>query len=127
MSVSFGERLMKMKLFLAMCLLGLTAAASQASVVTLTFEGLKDQEQILDYYNGGTGGAGSGPGTNYGISFSPDSLALISSSAGGSGNFNNSPSGDTIAFFLNGSGDLMNVAAGFNTGFSFFYAAAFAG
>ena len=40
---------------------------------------------------------------------------------GGGGNFANEPSPDTIAFFLTGSGVVMNVAAGFTTGFSFFY------
>jgi len=42
---------------------------------------------------------------------------------GAGGDFANAPSGDTIAFFLNGVGDVMNVAGGFNTGFSFFYSA----
>jgi hypothetical protein len=90
----------------------------------LTFEGLKDLEPINDFYNGGTGGFGSGPGTNYGIAFTPDSLALIARSAGGSGAFANNPSGVTIAFFQKpGSADTMNVAAGFTTGLSFFYSA----
>jgi hypothetical protein len=64
---------------------------------------------------------GSGPGPNYGIAFSSDSLAVIAQSAGGSGNFTANPSGNTIAFFLTGAGDTMNIAAGFNTGFSFYY------
>jgi hypothetical protein len=97
------------------------------TVNVLTFEGLQDQEPINNYYNGGVGGFGSGPGPNYGITFTSDSLALISASAGGSGNFANNPSGDTIAFFLSGQGDTMNVSGGFTTGFSFFYAAAFDG
>jgi hypothetical protein len=117
------------KLLLALPVVALAAAylpAANAAVVTLTFEGLKDQEAILNFYNGGTGSLGSS-GTNYGIAFGPDSLAIISAGSGGSGNFSNSPSGDTIAFFLSGAGDVMNVAAGFTTGFSFYYAAAFAG
>jgi hypothetical protein len=99
----------------------LSASLAQAATV-LTFEGLKDQEAIANYYNGGLGGGGSGPGPNFGITFGPDSLALIQSSDGGSGNFTNPPSGDTVAFFLSGPGDVMDVAAGFKTGFSFFYA-----
>ena len=92
--------------------------------ITLTFEGLKNQEAILDFYNGGFGGAGSGPGPNYGITFGSSALAIIASnSPGGTGNFSNSPSGHTIAFFLSGIGDVMNVAAGFDTGFSFYYSA----
>lgn len=101
--------------------------AARAATIVLDFEGLKDSEPILNFYNGGTGGFGSGPGANYGISFSPDSLALINTANGGSGNFSNPPSGDTIAFFLSGAGDTMNVAGGFTTGFSFYYAAAIAG
>jgi hypothetical protein len=62
------------------------------STVTLTFEGLGNFEPVSQFYNGGTGGNGSGPGTNYGISFSPNSLALIDSDAGGTGNFGGEPS-----------------------------------
>ena len=96
--------------------------AAMANVVTLTFEGLQDGEQILNYYNGGFGGSGSGPGPNYGITFGGDSLALISYAAGGGGNFTGSPTMPTIAFFLSGAGDVMDVPAGFDTGFSFYYA-----
>jgi hypothetical protein len=108
----------------ALAVLALAAGPSvaKAGVVTLTFEGLGDEEPIDNYYNGGFGGFGSGPGPNYGITFGGDSLALIASSAGGSGNFSGNPSGDTVAFFLSGPGDVMDVAAGFTTGFSFFYA-----
>jgi hypothetical protein len=106
--------------------LAMTATASSASTITLTFEGLKDQEQILDFYNGGTGSAGSS-GTDYGISFGNSALALIDSDAGGNGNFANEPSPSTIAFFNSGGDLVMNVPAGFTTGFSFFYTAAFPG
>ena len=118
MRSSFRTALLGAAAFAVLALLAQQARAS----VTLTFEGLQDQEPINNYYNGGTGGLGSGPGPNYGISFSNDSLALISNAAGGSGNFSNAPSGNTVAFFLNGAGDTMNVAAGFTTGFSFYYA-----
>ena len=104
------------------CLVFLVVAASaKANTIVLTFEGLQDDEPILNYYNGGTGGFGSGPGTNYGIAFGADSLAIISELNGGTGNFTNQPSGVTIAFFLNGPGDVMDIASGFTTGFSFFY------
>jgi hypothetical protein len=43
----------------------------------LTFEGLKNFEQVDNYFNGGTGSLGSGPGPNYGITFSPYALAYI--------------------------------------------------
>lgn len=97
--------------------------AAQAGTIVLTFEGLKDEETVLNYYNGGFGGSGSGPGPNYGITFGSDSLALISGEFGGSGNFSGAPSMPTVLFFLTGPGDIMNVPAGFTTGFSFFYSA----
>jgi hypothetical protein len=99
------------------------AAGSASAATVLSFEGLQDQEQILDFYNGGTGSMGSS-GANYGISFGSSALALIDSDAGGSGNFANEPSADTIAFFLSGGNLVMNVAAGFTTGFSFYYTSA---
>ncbi|MGA9422605.1 MAG: hypothetical protein WBW61_09590 [Rhodanobacteraceae bacterium] len=99
-----------------------TAPAGGTSVV-LDFEGLGDQEAVNEFYNGGTGGSGSGPGANYGVSFSTNSLALIDSDDGGSGNFGGEPSPDTILFFLSGAAATMNVPGGFTTGFSFFYSA----
>ncbi|HVO57504.1 MAG TPA: PEP-CTERM sorting domain-containing protein [Dongiaceae bacterium] len=107
-------------LVLAALICTFCATQAKADTVVLTFEGLGDQAAIGDYYNGGAGG-------NLGISFGADSLSIISRDAGGSGNFSNAPSGNTIAFFLSGAGDVMNVAAGFTTGFSFFYSAAFPG
>jgi hypothetical protein len=100
------------------------ALAANAGVVTLTFNGLQDQEEVLNYYDGGLGGNGSGPGPTYGITFGSDSLAIISDADGGTGNFDGAPGGDTVLFFLSGAGDLMDVAAGFTTGFSFYYSAA---
>jgi hypothetical protein len=97
--------------------------SATAAVITLDFEGLRDNETILNFYNGGTGGSGSGPGPNDGITFGVDALALIDADSGGSGNFANEPSPNTIAYFLTGPGVVMNVAAGFDTGFSFFYTA----
>jgi hypothetical protein len=101
----------------------LAVPSARAGTIVLTFEGLQDQEQVLNYYNGGFGGNGSGPGPNFGITFGPDSLAIISGVAGGSGNFSGAPTMPTILFFLTGPGDVMDVPAGFTTGFSFFYSA----
>ena len=92
----------------------LIAIPAFSAVVTLTFEGIPDETSIGNYYNGGGG-------PNYGIQFSDNSLALVSYADGGTGNFLNAPSGDTVAFFLSGAADTMDVAAGFDTGFSFFY------
>ena len=99
-----------------------SATTASAAVVTLTFEGIANQASINDFYNGGTDSAGNA-GTNYGINFSTRSLGLIDADAGGTGNFANEPSASTIAFFLDGGAATMNVAAGFTTGFSFFYSA----
>jgi PEP-CTERM motif len=109
--------------------LAASALTSHAGVITLTFEGLADEEPIMNYYNGGLGGDGSGPGPSDGITFSPNSLAIIQNNDGGSGNFGGEPSPITVAFFLSGGpngalGDVMDVPAGFTTGFSFYYSAA---
>ncbi|MBZ5647756.1 MAG: PEP-CTERM sorting domain-containing protein [Acidobacteriia bacterium] len=105
---------MRRLLTAALAVLLLSVVAS-ANVVTLTFEGLADGATIGNWYNGGGGG-------NLGIQFSDNSLALIAIPAG-NGNFGGEPSCCTIAFFLSGGADTMNVPAGFDTGFSFFYSA----
>src|SRR4030067_2436143 len=102
-------------------LFAMVPARAEAVIVVRDFEGLQNLEPINDFYNGGTGACGSSGGTNYGIAFTNTSLAVIAQDAGGTGNFANEPSPSTILFFLNAVGALMNVAAGFDTGFSFFY------
>jgi hypothetical protein len=104
-------------------LLGSLLMASRGMAQTLTFEGLQNEEAIDTFYDGGAGGFGSTGGPNYGISFGTDALAVIADQDGGNGNFANNPSGDTVAFFLSGAGDVMNDAGGFTTGFSFYYSA----
>ena len=93
--------------------LGVAGVAS-ADVVTLTFEGVGDFNAVGDFYNGGAGGS-------LGVSFSGDTLALVDLDAGGSGNFANEPTGDTVMFFIDANNSILNMAAGFTTGFSFFY------
>lgn len=99
--------------------LALSGTAAHAVPIVLDFEGVGDQAQVLDFYNGGTDSAGNS-GVNYGASFGTDSLGLIDQDAGGTGNFANEPSPNTILFFLTGTA-ILNYAAGFDTGFSFFY------
>ncbi len=94
-----------------------TAAPASAAVITLDFEGIGDLTGVGNYYNGGDG-------INYGIGFSDDTLALVDSDAGGSGNFANEPSADTVMFFLDSNTAILNYAAGFTTGFSFYYSSA---
>jgi hypothetical protein len=51
-------------------------------------------------------------------------LAIISGYVGGSGDFPDSPTMPTTAYFLlSGPGDIMNVPGGFDTAFSFFCSA----
>jgi len=97
--------------------------AQQGANIVLDFEGLGDQEPVNEFYNGGTGGNGSGPGQNFGVSFSTNSLSIIDADAGGTGNFGGEPSPSTVLFFLTGAAATMNVPAGFITGFSFYYSA----
>jgi len=92
----------------------LLAGVCAAQTVTLTFEGLQDQEHVLNYYNGGLGGP------NYGIVFGADAIVGV---CGSGANCDFAPSGTGIVYFLNGPGVIMNVAAGFTTGFSFYYTA----
>lgn len=100
-----------------------TPKAATKNITVLDFEGLQDLEPVEEFYNGGLGGDGSGPGPDFGIIFSDNALAIIDADAGGTGNFGGEPSPDTILFFLTGTAATMNVPAGFTDGFSFFYSA----
>ncbi|MEM6384821.1 MAG: hypothetical protein AAF718_01165 [Pseudomonadota bacterium] len=124
----------------AAALLSQTGASFSATVV-LDFEGLgvlQDSasigvlglgvgvlEPVGNFYDGGFGGSGSGPGTDLGIAFSDNALAIVDADAAGlapsQGNFGGEPTPDTVLFFLTGDAATMNVAAGFQDGFSFFY------
>ena len=80
-------------------------------------------EEPLNYSAGGFGSAGTGPGPNYGITFSSNTITgceqgnpCVNTNAA------NSPSQPNIIFFLGGSAATMDVAGGFTTGFSFDYA-----
>jgi PEP-CTERM motif len=108
-------------------LLGLVALVSlsapmvaSAAVIVLTFEGVGDLNPVGEFYNGDGG-------PDYGISFSPETLALVDSDAGGNGSFANEPSPSTVMFFLEAEAAILNIPAGFKTGFSFYYSAAEAG
>ena len=104
--------------------LAVASTASPATAVTvLTFEGLQNLESIGGYYNGEPANGGSGPGPTWGITFSRNALAIIDSDAGGTGNIGGEPSPSTVLFFLSGAAATMNVPAGFDTGFSFYYSA----
>lgn len=92
---------------------------------TLTFEGLADQEAVGNYYAGGVGDLGTGPGPNFGITFTSNAFALVRSNLGGSGNFGGEPSPGTALVFSDamGSPAYLNVAGGFSNAFGLFYSA----
>jgi hypothetical protein len=109
-------------------------AAAQASAGTIvlnfdTLNGAPDAaspfgyDEILQYYNGGTDLLGA-TGPNDGVSFT--SNAIVGCEAGfacADTNTAEAPSAPNIMFFLSGAAATINVAAGFTTGFSFFYSA----
>jgi hypothetical protein len=111
------------RLLLIGCLLAFPGAASSASAapITLTFEGAGDVAFLQEFYSGGTDSAGNA-GPDYGVTFSANAAAVIDLDAGGSGQFANEPSPDTImtsngvASFLS-----INVADGFVTEIAFYY------
>lgn len=90
------------------------------AVTVLNFEGLNNDEEVLNFYNGGTGSLGNS-GTNYGVSFSPSGLGIIDSDAGGTGNFANEPSPNTVLYWLTEGSTTMNVPSGFEGAFSLKY------
>ncbi len=116
----------------------LPLASAQAGVIVLDFEGVNatypnsptGYTTVGDFYNGGTSGDGT-TGTNYGISFGANALSLCLNTFGVSCTNSNTSRGGLgdpnsqlgSLFFLSGSATTMNVAAGFDTGFSFFYTA----
>jgi hypothetical protein len=109
-------------LLLVLVMMVFAAVGTSAKAQVLTFSGFQaPDEEILNYYDGGLAGSGTGPGPNYGVVFGVDALALPN---GSGSNVSNEPLGSTGSMiFLSGAGDVMDVASGFTTGFSFFYAA----
>lgn len=95
----------------------MVAAPASAAIVTLDFDGIattSNTAEIGDFYNGGTSSDGS-TGTNYGVTFSPNALAI-------NVYFGANEPNPGILYFLGGDQVTINYAAGFDTGFSFYYA-----
>jgi hypothetical protein len=95
------------------------AGSAKAAFVNLNYEGIGSGAAIQNFYNGGTDSTSVNSGTNYGVTFSNAALGLIDLDAGGSGNFANEPSPNTIMYFLDAQ-PYMNYVAGF-TQFSTYY------
>jgi hypothetical protein len=93
-----------------------------------TFEGLQNFEQVSAYYNGGMGSLGSGPGPNFGITFSSNGVAYIPGQQTGKVTpFPGDPSPPTVLLLFNqpfGAGQptsmTMDVAAGFSGSLLFY-------
>ncbi len=121
------------KACLALAFSVVAGTAAQATVVHLDFEGVNSSYPsgyafVNDFYNGGTSSDGT-TGTNYGIGFSSNAQAIcLNTPSGTCSNTSRGGQGDPTSqlgglFFLGGSETYMNVAAGFDTGFSFMYSA----
>ena len=92
------------------------ASAASAAVVVLDFAGVattNNQTTVGGFYNGGTSGDGN-TGTNFGVAFTSNALAINSYNGSGEPN-------PGILFFLSGGAVTMDYALGFTTGFSFNY------
>jgi opacity protein-like surface antigen len=122
-----------MKFRTALLAAAAAAAASSASaaVIQLNFEGISPYPHdnstvfIQDFYNGGTSSLGTS-GTNYGIGFGRNALLIclnsLSESCSNTSRGGGAPGSEKGSlFFLDGTETYMNVAAGFETGFSFNY------
>ena len=90
----------------------------------MTFEGLQSQEPVQDYYNGGLGGFGTGPGPSFGVTFSTNADAFIRTDP-----FPGDPSPPTILLLADFSNPFgagypltmtMDVAAGFTQDLNFY-------
>lgn len=112
---------------------GLTLGVSpaKADVVYLDFEDINaaypsGYANVLEFYNGGTSSDGTS-GTNYGISFGSNALAIcLNTLAATCSNTSRGGLGDPTSqkgalFFLQGSETYLNYPAGFKDGFSFNY------
>ncbi len=95
-----------------------------ANPVVIDFDTLGCQELVLNYYAGGTGSLGSGPGPDYGVTFlAPGDTQVINDTE----NFpalcpfssygKNMPSGTNAAERVR----VVNVAGGFRDGFALYY------
>ncbi len=106
--------------FLLFLLPVFSEAQTKANV---NFSGLKNLEFINQFYDGGKGSLGSGPGPNYGVQFTSNAQTIVSASKGGSGNFINNPGGNPVMFFQTGTNVTMTATNGIQTGLWFYYSA----
>ena len=117
---------MKTQLFLGAAALAtvslISAGAASAGTISMNFDTLQNDELVNTYYDGGSGSFGSTGGPNYGVVF--HNAEVLNEFQNNEANLITPP--NSITFF-GGGGALMDVAAGFTTGFSFNYSAPFDG
>jgi hypothetical protein len=116
-------------LWLLLALLTIAMGRAHGATV-LTFDGLQNFEQVASFYNGGTGSLGSGPGPDYGVTFTSFGLAYIPGLQTGTITpFPNDPSPPTVLLLFDpgnpyGAGYpeamAMNVSPGFSTALGFY-------
>jgi hypothetical protein len=112
------------KAVLAASALGLLGGHSvRGGSIVLTFQGLKENEQVQNYYNGGLGQLGSGPGPSFGITFTGDDLVLTDAR-----HYIGEPTPPEVMLLGNNSAPggagvsaTMNVAGGFVSDLAFYY------
>lgn len=97
-------------------------AAPASAVILADYEGVSDNFEVLDFYNGGTDGNGVAGPVDVNLVFSSDIFA--SQDGGGAAaplnSFANEPSDDTVMYYTE-DGVVINVLDGFKIGASFFY------
>ena len=112
------------KTFWTLAVLAFCSGRASAGTAVLTFEGLQNFEQVANYYNGGTGSFGSGPGPDYGITFSSYGLGYSPATT-----FPGDPSPPTVLLLFNYGNPFqpgypisvtMNSAGGFSQSISFY-------
>lgn len=111
---------MKSKSLAMLAVLGMLGGPAAASVITLDFEGVTPNAQILAFYNGGQDSAGA-TGPKFGPVFSGQAAVLTAIPGN---NLANPPSGSQVMYFDGGTGAasaILNFASGFGDGFSFYY------
>ena len=105
----------KMPTLVVIGLLILAANANANSITTISFDGLQTGEDVLNYYNGGLGSMGSGPGPSLGAIFSPGWIV------GPPDVYEGPLSGESVGL---SSTAIMNVPAGWSGPVSFYYSGA---
>ena len=120
-------------LIAALSIAGFVSTPANAAIF-VNFEGIANYPTnsgigVLNFYNGGTASNGHTNPTNLGVSFASSALTLCLNTAAQAcsmtshGGVGNPASAFTGMFFNYGTSTFLNVAAGFNTGLNFFYAA----